>query len=159
MDSMLDRIEQALIARYTIDPLAEAAKPDPDDRYTLVWERVERYAIDDSARRKKLALGFVDQGMQKFRFKSPLVDVTLRMAIEFFVRANQNEDVKSLVNTARSEIYRRLREDLETNLPLLDDVVPVADDVFVDRADSHGEGVFVFDLTFRTDPDDIRRGL
>jgi len=141
-----DTIEQALVDRFVSNDLD----------LTIAWERVERYAIDDASRMKAAAIGLVDQG-QKFAYKTSLMDVTWRMAVEFFVRCNKGEEIKTKVNRARADVYRVMMAD--PNLGgLLDDTTPVVDEIFVDRSSNQGEGVLVFDLRYRTKTDDLADG-
>jgi hypothetical protein len=145
--TLQDEIEKALVDRFTDNTLG----------LTIEWERVEAYAIDDASRNKAAAIGVVDQG-QQYNQKVGVGDQTWRVAIEFFVRCNIDEDIKTKTNLARAEIFRIMMADQSLG-DLLIDTNPVEDMVFVSRETRHGEGVVVFDLRYRTKPDDIATAL
>lgn len=142
-----DEIEIALVDRFKQGITAQ----------TFSWDWVERYAIDTAARKELAAIGIVDQG-QKFMPKTSNSTQRWRVAIEFFVRCNTNEDPKSKVNLARAIIFQTMMEDKQLDDMLLD-TNAVADDVFVNRAERYGEGVMVFDIDYRTKHDDIATAL
>lgn len=124
---------------------------------TIEWERLEPYAIDEASRLKRAALGLVDQG-QKYGFKVSNTDNIWRMAVEWFVQAEPDEDIQTLNNLARAEVYRTMMYD-HTLGGLTVDVSPVMDEVFLQRAENWAEGVILFDIRYRTMPKDITVGL
>jgi hypothetical protein len=146
--NMQDEIIDKLLAVFSDNTIAGNS---------IDWERIEKYAIDDACRMKKAALGLVDQG-QKFGFKASVTDIIWRVAVEFFVRCEYDEDIQSIVNTARADVYRTMMHD-QTLGNLVVDVSPVADEIFVARENSMGEGVMLFDIRYRTNTVDIAIGL
>lgn len=139
-----DEIEEALKARF------EAGYAGQE----FGWDSVAKYAIDDAVRtRSKAAVGMVDQG-QKFMPKTSISQQRWRIAIEFFVRCNSDEDIKNKVNTARRIIFKTMMDDMQLGGLILD-TNAVADEVYVDRMDQFGEGVMLFDIDYRTLPTDI----
>jgi hypothetical protein len=141
--TLQDQIEKALVDRFKANELD----------LEIEWERVEAYAIDDACRMKAAAIGLVDQG-QRFDSRTGLQHNTWRMAVEFFVRCNVSEDIKTKTNLARACIFRTMMTDTQLGNLLLD-CRGVEDMVFVDRENKYGEGVMVFDLLYRTPIHDI----
>jgi hypothetical protein len=144
-----DEIEKALVDRFESNPL----------ELDISWERVEPYAIDDAARMKAAALGLVDQG-QKFTQKTGVSTQIWRIAVEFFVRCNKDEDIKTKVNLARAVIFQTMMTDVDLKTStypegMLIDTQAVVDEIFVDRSTLQGEGVMLFDLMYRTPYDNI----
>lgn len=115
---------------------------------SVEWERVEPYAIDDAARQKRASIGIVDQG-QKFGFKASVTDNQWRIAIEWFVHADADEDPQIFNNVARADVYRTMMNDMRLG-GLVVQVSPVMDDVVVYRSERWAEGVMVFDIQYRT---------
>lgn len=141
-----------------IDLSEEESYPE-DQRLTLKWERVEPFAIDDAARKKMYAIGMVDQG-RRYARKTSLTDVSWQVAVEFVVRAHSTQDPQEVADRAIAEIIYFMinRFEFDEELAdLVDDVIPVADDMFVDRLKNVAEGVVVFTVKFRTNAADIRR--
>lgn len=139
-----DEILKALVDRFEANALGLA----------ISWERVEPYAIDDAARLKAAALGLVDQGQRFDDSKMQCTDITWRVAVEFWVRCNINEDIQTKVNLARSVVHRTMMADQSLGDRLID-TKAVADEVFMNRAERMGEGVLLFDLRYRTKVNDI----
>lgn len=157
MQTMNDLIEKRIIALFKgIDLAAEALKPE-EHRLTIKWERAEPYAIDDAARKTSAAMGLVDQG-QKFGKKTSIATISWGMAVEFFVQVGSTGDIKTKVNAARREIFMFMVNQVEFDpvlMDLVDDITPIADDVYVDRGRRYGEGVVTFMIEFRSQPNDI----
>lgn len=159
MATLLDTIENRLVEIFREVDLAEEAGLPADERLSIQWDRADRYAIDASCRTKAAALGLVDQG-QTFRRKTSLSENVLRMAVEFFVRCNKNEDIKTKVNAARRDILLVMLKRIEFDDELMDlitDIVPDVDEVFIEREKNMGEGVVVFNIVYRSHPQDIGR--
>lgn len=139
-----DEILKALVQRFEANPLG----------LEITWERVEPYAIDDAARLKAAAIGLSDQGQQYNDNSISCTNVRWRMAVEFWVRCNQDEDIQTKVNLAKACVHRTMMADQSLG-DLLIDTKAVESMTMVNRAERMGEGVITFDLMYRTKVNDI----
>jgi hypothetical protein len=102
-EKCLTALEDALKSMVEGEPVA--------DPYTVQFSDVKRGPLGEADHRKRYMASVVDGEEQKSE-RFPVVDVTLRVTIEFQITVNRGDPRSSvLANTVLGEVQRKLAED------------------------------------------------
>ncbi len=128
-----------------------------DDPYTVTWDRIERYEIDEEVGRKKqYVLSILEGNETKVHRTRPLVQADLEIALEFIVRIAKTDTAASTLNRVLGELLRKIGE----NTTLGGTVVDIKDTgnefQIVGMDDKLAKGVLFITLKYRHDALDPR---